>query len=451
MKKHFAIFTATLLAVSLSACNTTGSSTGGNTFTSEITTSSSIVESSSSNEVTSSSSSAISSSTSSSSSVSSSSSSISSSSSSSTSSSVETPKEVKIGEVYTSNYWDITINNMTQKVLGNLWEKVPVFTATRYEALMGYSDGQVLTFQIKCYGANANSAVRLYKERMEAYGYYFSAENNYGDLMVDYYSDLFLAYNLVTENTEVPYFVIQSNVQQTREKEWSSLIVDLYTDITNLPACPAESYSTSYDNTKDTLTVFALFVDKNTVMSKYINELYKVGFTIKSTDQYGTTTLIDESGYLTVQLYLTYGDYDCDALYIHFVNAWPSVPIASFINLAQFPKLVSDTAHYDGYRYVDPVGNNEEKDITLCIYYSYASTTDYENYVNSIISLGFEKGEVETSDTGIISTYLNALVPFSETSVAYVTVRVLYQISTSTICIVFYQANLTIQQESQHI
>ena len=91
------------------------------------------------------------------------------------------------------------------------------------------------------------------------------------------------------------------------------------------------------------------------------------------------------------------------------------------------------------------MSNNEEKDITLCIYYSYASTTNYENYVNSIISLGFEKGEVETSDTGIISTYLNVLVPFSETSVAYVTVRVLYQISTSTICIVFYQANLTIQ------
>ena len=239
MKKHFAILTATLLAVSLSACNTTGSSTGGNTSTSEITTSTSIVESSSSNEVTSSSSSAISSSISSSSSVSSSSSSISSSSSSSTSSSVETPKEVKIGEVYTSNYWDITINNMTQKVLGNLWEKVPVFTATRYEALMGYSDGQVLTFQIKCYGANANSAVRLYKERMEAYGYYFSAENNYGYQMVDYYSDLFLAYNLVTENTEVPYFVIQSNVQQTREKEWSSLTTATPNGTPSSPRCPS--------------------------------------------------------------------------------------------------------------------------------------------------------------------------------------------------------------------
>ena len=434
MKKHFAILTATLLAVSLSACNTTWASTGGNTSASDITTSSSVIGSNSSDEVTSSS--PINS-------VSSSSSSISSSSSSSSTSSVETPKEVKIGEVYTSNYWDLTIKNMTKTVLGDLWEKVPEFTATRYEAVMGYAEQNApLTIQIKCYGANASSAVRLYKERMEALGYYFSAENNYGYQMVDYYSDLFLAYSLVTENTEIPYFVIQSNVQQTREVAWNNVIVDLYTDITGVPACPAESYSTSYDNTKDTLTVFALFVDKNTVMSKYINELYKVGFTVKSTDQYGVTTLIDESGYLTVQLYLTYGDYDCDALYINFVNIWPSVPIASFTNLAQFPRLTSDTALYDGYTYIDPVGNNNEKDFTLCIYYKNASTTDYENYVSSVINLGFSKGEVETTETGIISTYLNAHVPFSETEVLNVTVRVLYQISSNMICIVFYQANV---------
>ena len=444
MKKHFAFLTATLLAVSLSACTTPNTSTGGNTSSaSDITTSSSVIESSSSDEVTSSSSV---------SSVSSTSSTISSSSSSPSTSSVETPKDVKIGEVYTSNYWDITINNMTQTVLGDLWEKVPVFTATRYEAVMGYAEQNApLTFQIKCYGANASSAVRLYKERMEALGYYFSAENNYGYQMVDYYSDLFLAYSLVTENTEVPYFVIQSNVQQTREVAWNNVIVDLYTDITGVPACPAGSYSTSYDNSKDTLTVFALFVDRNTVMSKYINELYKVGFTVKSTDQYGVTTLIDESGYLTVQLYLTYGDYDCDALYINFVNIWPSVPIASFTNLAQFPKLTSDTALYDSYTYIDPVGNNNEKDFTLCIYYKNASTTDYENYVSSVINLGFTKGEVETSETGIISTYLYAFVPYSETGVANVTVRVLYQLSTNTICIVFYQADFVIQQEYQHI
>ena len=62
-----------------------------------------------------------------------------------------------------------------------------------------------------------------------------------------------------------------------------------------------------------------------------------------------------------------------------------------------------------------------------------------------MINLGFTKGEVETSDTGIISTYLYAFVPYSETGVANVTVRVLYQISTNTICIVFYQTDFVIQ------
>ena len=446
MKKHFAFLTATLLAVSLSACNTTGSSTGGNTSTSEITTSTSIAESSSSNEVTSSSSSAISSSTSSSSSASSSSSSIS-SSSSSTSSSVETPKDVKIGEVYTSNYWDITINNMTQTVLGDLWEKVPVFTATRYEAVMGYAEQNApLTIQIKCYGANASSAVRLYKERMEALGYYFSAENNYGYQMVDYYSDLFLAYSLVTENTEVPYFVIQSNVQQTREKEWNTNIVNLYTDLDNVPACPAESYSTSYDNSKDTLTVFALFVDRTTVVSKYMSELVKAGFISKGTDNYGATTMVDPSGYVSVVLYLTYGDYDCDALYINFVNVWPAVGIASFTSISQFPKLVSDTAKYDGYTYLN-LGTEENPDYRICIYYINASSTDYEGYIDDLMTYGFSKQNVEVSETNIVSTYLNMVYeyqdgPYKDNLI--LTIRVLYQISSNTICLVIEKAGYLI-------
>ena len=430
MKKHFAFLTATLLAMTLGACNTTGTSTSVSTSITTSTSTSS-VEASTSSDI------------SSSLTTSSISSSISSSSSSASTSSA--PKEVQIGEFYESRTWDESIVNMTKTVLGDYWEKVPVFLATRYEAYMNFNDGGILTFQIRCFGVNGSSATRLYKEKMTEYGYYFSAESNYGYQMVDYYSDLFLAYayeDLDDLTIGTPFFVIQANIQQTREVAWNSVIVDLYTDITGVPACPAESYSTSYDNSKDTLTVFALFVDKNTVMSKYINELYKVGFTVKSTDQYGVTTLIDASGYLTVQLYLTYGDYDCDALYINFVNVWPSVPIASFTNLAQFPRLTSDTALYDGYTYIDPVGNNNEKDFALCVYYKSASTTDYENYISSVINLGFTKGQVETSETGIISTYLTARVPYSETETANVTVRVLYQLSSNMICIVFYQANV---------
>ena len=430
MKKHFAFLTATLLAMTLGACNTTGTSTSVSTSITTSTSTSS-VEASTSSDI------------SSSLTTSSISSSISSSSSSASTSSA--PKEVQIGEFYESRTWDESIVNMTKTVLGDYWEKVPVFLATRYEAYMNFNDGGILTFQIRCFGVNGSSATRLYKEKMTEYGYYFSAESNYGYQMVDYYSDLFLAYayeDLDDLTIGTPFFVIQANIQQTREVAWNSVIVDLYTDITGVPACPAESYSTSYDNSKDTLTVFALFVDRNTVMSKYINELYKVGITVKSTDQYGVTTLIDASGYLTVQLYLTYGDYDCDALYINFVNIWPSVPIASFTNLAQFPRLTSDTALYDGYTYIDPVGNNNEKDFTLCVYYKSASTTDYENYISSVINLGFTKGQVETSETGIISTYLTARVPYSETETANVTVRVLYQLSSNMICIVFYQANV---------
>ena len=432
MKKHFSLLTAAMLMVTLAAC-TPATSSSVVSSSSEPSSISSSLEESSSNDTSSS----LSSSSSSTSSI------ASSSSSSSSTSSVETPKEVKIGEVYTSNYWDITIENMLDTVLGDLSEKVPVFTSQRYEALMAYPDGsQTLTFQIKCFGANASSATRIYKEKMEACGYYFSAENNYGYQMVDYYSDLFLAYSLEGVDTGDPCFIIQSNIQQTREKEWNNYAVTLYTDLDNIPACPAESYSTSYDNSKDTLTVYALFVDRNTVVNKYMSELVKAGFTSQGTDQYGATTMIDSTGYVSVVLYLTYGDYDCDALYINFVNVWPSVGIVSFTNLTHFPKLVSDTARYDSYTYLN-LGSEDKPDYRLCIYYINASSTDYEGYVNDLVTYGFTKGDVEVSETNIISTYLSMFCTYQNgQSTGYLTVniRVLYQLSSNTVCLVIEEA-----------
>ena len=433
MKKHFSLLTAAMLAMTLGACNNPATTTS-NDMTSSLSSSNEVVEASTSSSVTSSSSELSLSSSSSSSSVS--------SSSSSSTSSIETPKQIEIGEVYKTNVWDITVKNMTKTVLGDLWEKIPEFTSQRYEALMAYPDGSnVLTFQIKCFGANASSATRIYKEKMEACGYYFSAENNYGYQMVDYYSDLFLAYSLEGTDTDTPCFIIQSNIQQTREKEWNNYAVSLYTDLTDIPACPAESYTTSYDSSKDTLTVYALFVDRNTVVNKYMTELVKAGFISQGTDQYGATTMIDSTGYVSVVLYLTYGDYDCDALYINFVNVWPSVGIASFTLLTQFPKVTSDTAKFDRYKYFDLVGEGNEKDYVLCIYYLYVSTTDYESYVDTLVNYGFDKGDVSVSETNIITTEL-AVSMITDTGAIYkINVDVLYQVSSSIICIILYPAN----------
>ena len=432
MKKHFSLLTAAMLAMTLGACNNPATTTS-NDMTSSLSSSNEVVEASTSSSVTSSSSELSLSSSSSSSSVS--------SSSSSSTSSIETPKQIEIGEVYKTNVWDITVKNMTKTVLGDLWEKIPEFTSQRYEALMAYPDGSnVLTFQIKCFGANASSATRIYKEKMEACGYYFSAENNYGYQMVDYYSDLFLAYSLEGTDTDTPCFIIQSNIQQTREKEWNNYAVSLYTDLTDIPACPAESYTTSYDSSKDTLTVYALFVDRNTVVNKYMTELVKAGFISQGTDQYGATTMIDSTGYVSVVLYLTYGDYDCDALYINFVNVWPSVGIASFTLLTQFPKVTSDTAKFDRYKYFDLVGEGNEKDYVLCIYYLYVSTTDYESYVDTLVNYGFDKGDVSVSETNIITTEL-AVSMITDTGAIYkINVDVLYQVSSSIICIILHPA-----------
>ena len=44
------------------------------------------------------------------------------------------PKEVEIGEVYSSLTWDVTVNDMLEQAIGDLSDKVPVFIAPSYEA-----------------------------------------------------------------------------------------------------------------------------------------------------------------------------------------------------------------------------------------------------------------------------------------------------------------------------
>ena len=126
MKKHFAILNATLLEMTLGACNTTGTSTSVSTSVTTSTSTSS-VEASTSSDI------------SSSLTTSSISSSISSSSSSASTSSA--PKEVQIGEFYESRTWDESIVNMTKTVLGDYWETDPVFLANQYEAYRNFNDG----------------------------------------------------------------------------------------------------------------------------------------------------------------------------------------------------------------------------------------------------------------------------------------------------------------------
>ena len=70
------------------------------------------------------------------------------------------------------------------------------------------------------------------------------------------------------------------------------------------------------------------------------------------------------------------------------------------------------------------------------MYFVNASTTDYGNYINTLVNLGFSKSDSETSESGIISTYL-----YYFTKDSYkITLRMLYKVSTSEICLVVYQS-----------
>ena len=344
--------------------------------------------------------------------------------------------QIELGKKYTSTSWDNTINEMLEFVLEDKASKVPSFIAPSYDAVIHNKiideHHRELVCTINCYGVNSSSAEKLYSEKMVENDFLLSAGNKYGYLMKDYSSDVFLTYELVTGDT--PCFTIETFVLQTRELTWNTDAVKLYTEM-DVPSYEAPCYQTSYDASYDRLSVYALFVGKN-AQTEYVNTLRTKGFSVTANDSTGAVQLVDRTGYLTVTVYQTYGDYNCDALYIAFSNAWPALGILEFTGIIGLPKLTSYTASYDGYTYIDPIGEGKEEDYTLCVYYVNASSTDYGNYITSLVNLGFTKGETETSESGIMSTYLTYV-----TDDKYqITLRMLYKISSSQICLVIYQA-----------
>ena len=450
MRKHIRLLALALVPLMVVACQKPNTSSEVSSSDSSIISS---LEESTSNTTSgessvSSSTSSSSSSTSSSVSSSSSSSNVSSSSeipsSSSTSSSSSsmphaiTPEEIELGEIYEAHYWDETIKSIAKRALGDSWNKVPEFIAPSYNALLKKEakDGQeVLVMEVACYGVNPKSCSRLYSEKMEERGFYISNVDgySYGYQMEDYYHDLFVSFEIVEDKD--PYFLISAFIKKDREETWESEFVNLYTGM-ELPAFEAQCYTTNYDSQRDTLHIYAMFVDRQTAVTTYVNQLVKEGFTVTGTDNYGVTTLVDEEGYLTIQLYMTVGDYNCDALYIILNNKWPNVYIASFIGATSFPKLESDTALYDGYAFVDSKGQGLDKDITLCLYYKQASSVDFGGYVTQLTNIGMSKGDMisyEDNDTyAVPMTYVGGGLSIK--------VNVMYRTSMNMICIIIYQA-----------
>ena len=348
--------------------------------------------------------------------------------------------EFKIGKTYKFNSWNQDVNKMLTSVVGDKADTVPVFIAPSYEASVDYiaisETQETLAFTISCFGVNSSSSERLYTEKMEENGYTITQSQGvrYGYQMVDYTKDIFVGYQLTSDAT--PSFVIQARVQVTREDKWNKEFVNMYSDIEFPAFNDAKAYSMSYSSSDDRLMIYALFTAK-TAQSDYQSALRLKGFSVKATDSTGATQMVDSTGYVTVTLYQTYGDYNCDALYIVISNAWPAIGIASFTGAGNFPKLTSNTASYDGYTYVDTVGEGNDKDYALCIYYVNASATDYGNYITTFTTYGFTKGETTTSDTGILMTNLTCKV----NNKYDINLKLLYKTSTSEICLVIYQSN----------
>ena len=309
----------------------------------------------------------------------------------------DTPEEIEISKIYRTNLWDDQVNRVAEKAVGNMYTKIPAFIATRYESEVNWyinDEEKFLIFTIACFGTNASSAERLYREKMSENGFTLSS-GAYGYLMKDYESDLFLDYAIITNDVE-PYFEIKAYVRNTRQLEWDSYFIDLYADM-HVPVCPAQAYNNLYNNVQNQVIVYAMFLEDN-AMNNYQKILREAGYTYNSNSTVDCVVYDDPTGYVSVQVYETYGDYNTLALYITITNRWPTFSILAFTGLVEFPKLNCDNAIFDKYAFFK--GQTDE-DTVLVIYYDNLSNIDFGNYINLLVNEnGFAAGNQTTGEGG---------------------------------------------------
>ena len=287
-------------------------------------------------------------------------------------------QEIELSKIYKFNVWDDQLDEVVKKGVGDSYDKIPKFIATRYEAeLNNYvADNETfIIFTVACFGTNASSAERIYREKMTANGFTLSSQGQYGYLMRDYESDLFLDYAIVTDDVE-PYFELKAYVRYTRQLEWDSYFIDLYAGM-HVPVCPANAYSNLYNNIQNEVNVYAMFVEIN-AMSNYEKILKDAGYTYNRNSTTDCIVYDDPTGYVSVTVYETYGDYNSESLYITITNSWPTFVIMAFNGITNFPKINCDDAVYGGW------GMTDAEDVLL-IYFDNVTNEDYVSYINLLV------------------------------------------------------------------
>ena len=339
-------------------------------------------------------------------------------------------EEIEISKIYRFNVWDEKLDKVAKKAVGDLSEKIPKFIASKYEAELNTyveENESFLIFMVACLGTNPSSAERLYREKMVENGFTMSAQGQYGYLMKDYESDLFLDYAIITDDVE-PYFEIKAYVRNTRQLDWDSYFIDLYAGM-HVPVCPANAYNNLYNNIQNEVIVYAMFLEDN-AMSKYEQVLIDAGYTYNRNSTTDCIVYDDPTGYVSVQVYETYGDYNTLALYITITNKWPTFVIMAFNGITNFPKLDTGNSTYGGWSMTDA------QDVLL-IYFDNVTNVDYTDYINLLVD---EYDFVASNQrTGQNTMYVD-LTLTSDSYDIELTLGFQYNDEhNNTICIAFYQ------------
>ena len=96
------------------------------------------------------------------------------------------------------------------------------------------------------------------------------------------------------------------------------------------------------------------------------------------------------------------------------------------------------TAVYDGYTYLNISQDEDNPEYVICIYYINASATIFNKYLIQLKNLGLLNDGVDSTEnylTAILTTVIS-----DGTNDFQVTIKLMYQISSNTICLAVYEA-----------
>lgn len=313
----------------------------------------------------------------------------------STSSSMSTSQNQEDIKEYMTESWDDQIKYMIDKVSGSGSNYVPIPFGTHYFAFYETIDNISCTV-IGTYGADENNIEKDYSKQLVD-AKFMLGSNPYGYYMISKTDDLCVQYSIVDAQEAGKIFQLIIYRITTRQLEFPEQLVNQVIG-QSIPTPDCESYSAYFDQYNLKVSIYANSIGLNGLVDYHNKVLATNNFVLKSNTADGYI-YSSKDGYINLEVYPAYDEYNRESLLIRVSSYWPSLYILLCVG-EPLPKV------FDEY-----VSNNVSFAITednnyFLIYNDYAEEELYASYCQTLVSLGWTIVD-ETSGSVSVSKYFS--------------------------------------------